>query len=455
MKQTDAAIIGFGTAGKALGLALAEAGKQVAIIEQSDQMYGGACPNVACIPTKALVHAAEVSAALGGEFDDHAERYAAAIDEKNELTRSLRVKSYDALANHPHVSVIDATASFISENTLSLACPACDDDLEADEIFIDTGSAPTIPPIPGADGPHVYTSKTLLQVRVLPERLLVIGGGYVGIEFASLFANFSSAVTIVQDGETFLPREDEAIAAAVLASLTDRGIRVMRGANVARIEDNVEEVLVFVQVNGQEERIPCDAVLMATGRHPNIEALDLGAAGIELTERGGIRTDEHLRTNVPNVWALGDARGEEQFTYLAYDDFRIAASDVLGNGARTTENRGAVPYAVFCDPPFARIGMTEREARDAGLSVLTAEIAGDQITRARMLGRPVGLLKAVVDARTERLLGLHLFCLESPEIINIAKIAMDAALPYPVLRDAIFTHPTMAESLNNLLAALT
>ena len=461
MKHYDAAIIGFGKGGKTLAGALAAEGKNVAVIEQSPRMYGGTCINVACIPTKTLVHAAALSQAQGGTFAERAARYAAAIDEKDRVTGMLRGKNYHKIADLPNVDVIDGRASFVDATHLAIepaaaadATAAAPEQIEADRIFINTGARPFVPPIPGIDSPRVFVSETLLDLRDLPERFAIIGGGYIGLEFASLYANFGSQVTVVQDTEEFIPREDAAIAASVLASLENRGIRVVRSARVVRIDREAAQDAVVVEVAGTEERIPADAVLVATGRRPNVEGLALDAAGVELTERGAVRADEHLRTTAPNIHAMGDVVGGLQFTYISLDDFRIVKDDLLGDGARTTENRGAVPYSVFLDPPFSRVGMTEQEARDAGFAVNVAELPAAAIPKAQLLGKPVGLLKAVVDADTDRLLGVHLFCEESYEMINTAKLAIDAGLPYQTLRDAIYTHPTMSEAFNDLFATV-
>ena len=324
--------------------------------------------------------------------------------------------------------------------------------LAYDRLLAATGSRPFVPPIPGVDGPRVHVSETLLDVRTLPERLVIIGGGYIGMEFASMYANFGSQVTVVQNEDAFLPREDAEIAAAVLDSVEGRGIRVIRGAGVRRIDDEADQAVVTVEISGAEERLPADAVLVATGRRPNVDGLNLEAAGVELTERGAVRTDEHLRTTAPNIWALGDVAGGLQFTYISLDDSRIVKADVLGDGARTTANRGTVPYSVFLDPPFSRAGMTEQEARAAGFDVKVAKLPAAAIPKAQLLQKPTGLLKAVVDAGTGRILGAHLFCEESYEMINTIKLAMDAGLPYQVLRDAVYTHPTMSEAFNDLFA---
>ena len=453
MRQVDAAVIGFGKGGKTLAGALAAAGKTVALVEKSPKMYGGTCINVACIPTKSLVHSAALSAAQGGTFSERAARYATAVDEKDRVTGLLRGKNYRKLADLPNVEVVDGTASFADATHLTVAKPdGTRETIEAAQAFINTGARPFVPPIPGVDGPRVHVSETLLDVRTLPERLVIIGGGYIGMEFASMYANFGSQVTVVQNEDAFLPREDAEIVAAVLDSVEGRGIRVIRGAGVRRIDDEADQAVVTVEISGAEERLPADAVLVATGRRPNVDGLNLEAAGVELTERGAVRTDEHLRTTAPNIWALGDVAGGLQFTYISLDDSRIVKADVLGDGARTTANRGTVPYSVFLDPPFSRAGMTEQEARDAGFDVKVAKLPAAAIPKAQLLQKPTGLLKAVVDAGTGRILGAHLFCEESYEMINTVKLAMDAGLPYQVLRDAVYTHPTMSEAFNDLFA---
>ena len=453
MRQVDAAVIGFGKGGKTLAGALAAAGKTVALVEKSPKMYGGTCINVACIPTKSLVHSAALSAAQGGTFSERAARYATAVDEKDRVTGLLRGKNYRKLADLPNVEVVDGTASFADATHLTVAKPdGTRETIEAAQAFINTGARPFVPPIPGVDGPRVHVSETLLDVRTLPERLVIIGGGYIGMEFASMYANFGSQVTVVQNEDAFLPREDAEIVAAVLDSVEGRGIRVIRGAGVRRIDDEADQAVVTVEISGAEERLPADAVLVATGRRPNVDGLNLEAAGVELTERGAVRTDEHLRTTAPNIWALGDVAGGLQFTYISLDDSRIVKADVLGDGARTTANRGTVPYSVFLDPPFSRAGMTEQEARDAGFDVKVAKLPAAAIPKAQLLQKPTGLLKAVVDAGTGRILGAHLFCEESYEMINTIKLAMDAGLPYQVLRDAVYTHPTMSEAFNDLFA---
>lgn len=452
MEHFDAAIIGFGTAGRALGAALADAGQSVAVVEQSDKMYGGACVNVACIPTKALVHAARMSAEAGGSIEEHEERYTAAVDNMDLLRTTSRERNYQALADRPNVQVINGAATFASRNRLNVSTASGLFDIEADRIFIDTGSTPKKPDIPGVDSPRAYTSDELIDVRVMPLQLVVIGGGYVGLEFASMYADFGAQVTLLQRGARILPDEDPETAQAVQDSLKARGIQVFCNADVQRIDDEHDQVLIVANIDGEEKRLPGHGVLVATGRTPNTAGLGLDAAGIELDDGGGIAVDEHLRTSAPNVWAMGDVTGGAQFTYLAYDDSRIVASDVLGDGSRTTENRGAVPHCTFVHPPFARIGTTAEEARKAGLSTNVYTLPASRISQAAILQDDTGLMKAVVDASSGLVLGMDLFCEDAQELVNLVKIVMDARIPASVLRTAIFSHPSMTEAFNNLFS---
>lgn len=456
MKKADAVVIGFGKGGKTLAGALAEAGRSVIMVERSDKMYGGTCINVACIPTKSLVHSAALSAAMGGSFAEKAERYAAAIFEKDRLTGALRGKNYHKLADHPNVTVLTGDGSFLDARHVAVAmADGSREEIEAGQVFINTGARPFVPPIPGLkESRYVYLSESLLDRRDLPRRLVIIGGGYIGMEFASMYANFGSQVTVIQDGEVFLPREDQEVAGAVLESLAARGVEVLRSTKTLGVEDVGDHAEITIENADGRRVLEAEALLVATGRRPNVAGLNLGAAGVELTDRGAVKTDEHLRTTAPNIWAMGDVAGGLQFTYISLDDFRIVKSAVLGDGSRTTANRGQVPYSVFLDPPFSRVGLTEQEARDKGYSVKIARLAAAAIPKANVLQKLTGLLKAVIDADTGLILGAHLFCEESYETINLIKLAMDAKVPYTVLRDGIYTHPTMTEALNDLFGAV-
>ena len=449
----DAVIIGFGKGGKTMAGALGAAGKKVALIEKSDRMYGGTCINVGCIPTKSLVYRAGLAAAKGGSFEEKAAAYKAAMEQKEDLTARLRGKNYQKLDSNPNITVIDGTASFQSPHVVEVEKDGRTFQVEGEQIFINTGSSAFIPPIEGLKGnPYVYTSEGLLNLTELPSRLVIIGGGYIGVEFSSIYASFGSKVTILQDGDIFLPREDEEIAGAVRESLESRGIRVMTGVKVKALEQAEGKALVAVDNGKEVQKLEAEAVLVATGRRPNTAGLNLEAAGVEIGPRGGIVTDDSLTTTAPHIYAMGDVRGGLQFTYISLDDFRIVKSKVLGDGSYTLKKRGAVPYSVFLIPPFSRVGLSEKEAVEKGYKVKVARLAAAAIPKAQVLEQPAGLLKAVIDEETGLILGAHLFCQESYEMINMIKLAMDAKVPYQVLRDTIYTHPTMSEAFNDLFA---
>lgn len=455
MKKVKNLIIGFGKGGKTLAATLASAGESTMIVEQSELMFGGTCINVACIPTKALEFSSRLSSRQGGDFDEKSKRYSEAVAQKSKLTALLRQKNHDK-AVAAGVEVVVGTASFVDSTHLSVALSdGTSETVEAERIFINTGARPFVPPIPGiSDSRFVYLSENLLSLEQLPRRMVIIGGGYIGLEFASFYNNFGSEITIIQDGDRFLPREDSEIAGKVLENLQSRGIKVLFNTKTLGIKDEADSAVLTLSTPDGEMQLSAEAVLVATGRRPNVESLNLSAAEVELTERGGIRTDEHLRTSAPGIYALGDVVGGLQFTYISLDDSRIVLSSLSGDGSRTTANRGSVPYSVFIDPPFSRIGLSEEDAIKAGLNIKTARLAAAAVPKAHVLREQAGMLKAVVDADTDLILGAHFFAVDSHEMINIIKLAMDSKIKYTVLRDMIFTHPTMSESLNDLFSAV-
>lgn len=450
MMKYDAIIIGFGKAGKTLAAHLAAKGERVALVEQSDRMYGGTCINVGCIPSKSLVNSAAASAAHpDARFEAKAQRYALAIEEKRRVTAFLRKKNFDKLNGMQNVTILHAKARFAGPGMIEATTAEGTQTLASERIFINTGATPVIPDIPGlADNGHVYYSDTLMELDALPRKLIIIGGGYVGLEFASMYAAFGSSVTVLQDGETFLAREDEDVAAAMKEQLEAQGVVFRLGSVVHEI---AQDGVVAYDWRNTAYRDAADAILVATGRRPNTDGLNLPVAGIAATARGAIAVDEFLRTSVPGVWAMGDVAGGLQFTYVSLDDYRVVASQIDG-GAYSVKARKNVPYSVFLATPFARVGLNEREARQAGYDVRIAKMPAAAVPKAQVLQKTAGLLKAVVDGASGKILGAMLLCSESYEMINTVKLAMDLGADYTVLRDQIFTHPTMSEALNDLFA---
>ena len=453
MKHYDAVIIGFGKGGKTLAGSLAGMGKKVAMIEKSDKMYGGTCINVGCIPTKSLVNSAKASVIQKpGSYDEKNRLYWEAVEEKRRLTGMLRKKNFDKLNDLDNVTVYNGLGSFVSANRVKIETAEETFEVEGDQIFINTGSVSVIPPIKGIEGnPYVYTSDSLMELDVLPKRLAIIGGGYIGLEYASMYTDFGVEVTVYQIEDKLIPREDRDIAEAIQKAFEDKGVRFEMNVQTEEIENAGDEAVVHYKKDGTALSASADAVLIATGRKPNTDGLNLEAAGVEKTPRGAVKVDEKLRTSAPNIWAMGDVAGGLQFTYVSLDDFRIVKDQLAGSGKRASNDR-TVPYSVFIDPPFSRVGLNEEEAAAQGYHVKIAKLPAAAIPKAQVLRKPVGLLKAVIDADTNKILGAMLFCEESYEMINIVKLAMDAGLDYTVLRDQIFTHPTMSEAMNDLFA---
>ncbi|EMM7532399.1 MULTISPECIES: reactive chlorine resistance oxidoreductase RclA [Citrobacter] len=440
MNQYQAIIIGFGKAGKTLAATLAKTGWRVAIIEQSNTMYGGTCINIGCIPTKTLVHDAEL------QHD-----FAAAMQRKASVVSFLRDKNFHNLADLENVDVIEGRAEFIDNHTVRVVQPTGAIELSGEKIFINTGAQATMPNVAGLmTTPGVFDSTGLLNLTQRPERLGILGGGYIGVEFASMFANFGSKVTIYEAAPLFLAREDRDIADAIANILRDKGVEIILNARVQAISSHDGAV----QVQMPEGVQTVDALLVASGRKPATENLQLQNAGVDVNERGAIVVNKYLRTSADNIWAMGDVTGGLQFTYISLDDFRIVRDNLLGEGLRNTGDRQNVPYSVFMTPPLSRVGMTEEQARASGAAVQVVTLPVAAIPRARVMNDTRGVLKAVVNRETKQILGVSLLCVDSHEMINIIKTVMDAGLPYTTLRDQIFTHPSMSESLNDLFSLI-
>lgn len=449
----DVLIIGFGKAGKTLAPYLAKQGLSVIVVEQSSQMYGGTCINVGCIPTKALAHQSHLIAQYGlSDTEARQERYAQAILEKDELVTMLREKNLKMVNERSGVTVITGKASFLTDHVVEIKTQDGTIMVEASRILINTGAKPIIPDIPGIQSSKVYTSTELLNLGKLPERMAIIGGGYIGLEFASIYAGFGTEVTILEQGATFLPREDQDIASEVRTVLEQKGIRIELQSHVVQIED-IEKNEVQLDLSSPDglKEWRGNAVLVATGRAANTDGLNIEAAGIQLTARGFIQVDDKLQTNKQHVWALGDVNGGPQFTYISLDDYRIIKDHWFGNGLRTTTDRKTVPTSVFIDPPLSRVGLSETEALQQGYDIRVVKLPVTASTRARQLKQTDGLLKAIVDSKTEQLLGFTMFGAESSEVVNIVSVFMNSSQPYTVLRDTLFTHPSMSEMLNDLL----
>lgn len=456
MNAFDVIIIGFGKGGKTLAAEFAKRGQKVAIIERSDKMYGGTCINIGCIPTKTLVHQAKMASALkDATFEERSEFYRNAVSVKESVTSALRNKNYHNLADNPNVTVYTGIGSFVSADVVAVRTATEEIRLTSKQIIINTGAETVIPPIEGVAGnPFVYTSTSIMELADLPRRLVIIGGGYIGLEFASMYASFGSQVTVLESYPELIAREDRDIAASVKETLEKKGIVFRMNAKVQSV-NRVEDKAIVTFADSQTSEVfvlEADAVLLATGRRPNTKDLNLEVAGVEVDVRGAIIVDEYLKTTNPNIRAVGDVKGGLQFTYISLDDYRIVREDLFGDKERRTGDRNPVSYSVFIDPPLSRIGLNEEEARWQNRDIIVKKLPVMAIPRAKTLGETDGLLKAIIDKNTGKILGCVLFAPDSGEVINTVAVAMKTGQDYTFLRDFIFTHPSMSEALNDLFS---
>ncbi|EUB25557.1 pyridine nucleotide-disulfide oxidoreductase [Streptococcus sp. AS20] len=433
----DIIVIGFGKAGKTLAAKMAMQGKKVALIERSKAMYGGTCINIACIPTKTLLVAAD----KGLSFEE-------VMTEKNAVTSRLNGKNYATISG-AGVDIIDAEAHFLSNKIIEIVSGNQKQELTAENIVINTGAISNILPIPGlTTSKNVYDSTGIQNLDRLPKSLGILGGGNIGLEFAGLFNKLGSKVTVLDAADTFLPRVEPSIAAMAKQYMEEDGIEILQNVFTQEVKNDGDEVIVVTK----NKSFHFDALLYATGRKPNIEPLKLENTDIQITDRGAIQVDKHCQTSVSGIFAVGDVNGGLQFTYVSLDDFRIVFSYLAGDGSYTLDNRKNVPTTMFIAPPLAQIGLTEAQAKEQGLPYATKEIPVSAMPRGHVNADLRGAFKAVVNTETKEILGATIFSQGAQEIINILTVAMDNNIPYTYFTKQIFTHPTLAENLNDLFA---
>jgi probable pyridine nucleotide-disulfide oxidoreductase len=454
IEDVDLLVIGGGKAGKSLAMDRARAGWKVAMVERDK--IGGTCINVACIPTKALVGSARTVLAarqaelMGVEVDEPFVSVDGLRQHKSSVVDGM-VAAHKKMFADSGMDFILGTARFLAPRTVEIETHKGDSRLlRGTDVVINTGTTPALPDVPGVAESAALTSETILQLERLPHRLLILGGGYVGCEFASMYSLFGSQVIMLQSRSRLLHREDPDIADEVAEILTDQGVEVRLNARATAVRRNGDgEVLVILE-DGSE--VDGDDLLVATGRTPVTADLGLPAAGVEITDRGFIQVDDHLHTSADHVWAAGDVAGSPQFTHASWNDFRILKAN-LDHGDAATRGR-IVPYTVFITPELARVGSTETQARAQGHNVAVSKIAVSAIPRAKTLHDTTGTWKAVVDADTNLILGAALLGHSAGEVISTLQMAMLGGLRYQQVRDAVLTHPTMGEGLNLLFDAL-
>lgn len=455
----DAIIIGTGQAGKPLAMSLADADWKVAIIEKD--LVGGSCINVGCSPTKAMVSSARVAHLASRAADYGVNIGKINIDmkivkaKKQKIVESFRGGNIKRLNGHKNIDLIMGEARFSGQNSIEIDLKDGGNlEIISDKIFINAGCRPDVPSIPGINDLPFLNSSSVMELEEVPEHLLVLGGGYIGLEFGQMFRRFGSKVTIIHRGKQLLSREDADIAEEVAKIFGNEGIDVILNADVTELKQSEDYNIILTYKSDQETiTISGSHLLVATGRIPNSDSLNLDSAGIETSDHGYIIVNEKLETNMPGIYSLGDINGGPQFTHISYDDFRIIRSNFLEGGSSSTTGR-FVPYTVFIDPQLGRVGLTEKEVKSAGYNYKIAKLPMKHVARALETGETNGFMKAIVDLDTNLILGGAILGVEGGEVMSVLQVAMMGNLPYTALKEGIFAHPTYAESLNNLFMAM-
>jgi pyruvate/2-oxoglutarate dehydrogenase complex dihydrolipoamide dehydrogenase (E3) component len=453
-KTFDAIVIGAGQSGPSLAARFAERGLRVALIER--EHLGGTCVNDGCIPTKTLVasaraaHVARTAATYGVTMAGAVGVDMRAVKARKDAVVGESIAGLTTwLGGLPTLQVLPGDARFTAPDTVRVG----DDELTAPKIFINTGGHPSVPDWPGLRELPYLTNTSMMAVDFLPEHLVIVGGSYIGLEFAQMYRRFGSRVTVIEAGPRLIAREDAEVGDALRALLEGEGVAVHVGATRLSMAGAGAGVRVAFDTPAGAQAVTGSHLLLAVGRVPNTAGLGLEAAGIATDARGYITVDDELRTSAPGVWALGDVNGRGAFTHTSYNDFEIVAANLLDGGARRVSDRIAA-YALYTDPPLGRIGMSEAEVRASGRAARVATFPMARVGRARERGETTGFMKVLVDARTERILGAALFGIEADEVVQLLLLAMAADLPYTRIAQTMFIHPTVTELLPSLFAAL-
>jgi len=446
----DAIVIGSGQGGVPLAVRFADLGWQVALIEKGN--LGGTCINTGCTPTKTMVHRAQVAhyarnaARWGVRAENVAADLRAIVAQKDNVVATFRSGSQKRIDKHSNLHLHHGRARFIGPHQVQVGEIL----LESEKIFINTGGRPTIPDIASLDAARVLTNESIMELRDVPEHLIILGGGYIGLEFGQMFRRFGSRVTILHSQKQVLAREDPEIALELQRILEREGIEFHLNAHSSRVEHFRNRVKISISSAGRAAEISGTHLLAAVGRRPNTDDLGLDKAGVETDKAGYIRVNSRLETNVPGIWALGDVKGPPAFTHISYNDFQIIDAN-LTQGKNLTIDHRIVPYCVFTDPQLGGVGVTEKEARAAGYNLKIGKIPMSWVARAIERDETAGLMKIIVDAANDRVLGATILASEGGELVQILYTLMLGDLPYTLLKGAVYIHPTLAEGFFALM----
>jgi pyruvate/2-oxoglutarate dehydrogenase complex dihydrolipoamide dehydrogenase (E3) component len=456
-EQYEVLVLGSGTGGKLLAWHMAQARRRTAVVER--KWIGGSCPNIACMPSKNEISSARVAylvrhaAEYGWTIDPPAIDMAVVRQRKREMVEAQVAKHLENYRSSG-AELIMGSGRFVAPKTIEVSLnDGGTRVLAGDRVFINVGTHAVIPDIPGLEAAQPLTHIEALELDYLPQHIIVLGGGYVGLEFAQAYRRFGSRVTVVEQGPQLMGREDRDVADEIQRILGGEGIEFLIRSEVIAVDGRSgQDVGLTVRTQSGERTIDGSDILVAAGRVPNTNGIGLEEAGVELDARGYISVNERLETNAPGVWALGECAGSPQFTHVSEDDFRIVRDNLAG-GKRSTRDR-LVPYCVFTDPPLAHVGLSEGDAESQGVAARVAKLPTSAVLRAQAIGEKQGLMKILVGANDDRVLGFTMIGSEAGEVMAVVQTAMLAGLPYARLRDAVLTHPTMAEGLGFLLATV-
>lgn len=458
MTHYKAIIIGSGQGGTPLAKKLAREGWKTALIEKG--AVGGTCVNVGCTPTKTMIASAKTiftvanAAKMGVKVDDFTIDMPKVLERKEAVVTSFRGGSRSGLEETENLTLVFGHAKFTGPKTVEARLnDGGTATFSADFIFIDTGASPVVPPVKGLDNIHYFTSATIMECNEVPEHLLIVGGAYIGLEFGQMYRRFGSKVTILEASKKFLPREDKDISDLILKYFGEEQISIITSSKLLSVSKNGKQVRAVVDSDGSTRELTCSHILMAAGRKPNTESINLESAGVEVDEQGYVKVNESLQTTAKDIYAIGDVKGGAEFTHIAYNDHLVLYHNLVNGASMSTANR-MIPYTMFTDPQLGRVGLTEEEAKKQGKNIRVASLPMKHVARAIETGDTRGMMKAIVDADSGQVLGAAILGQEGGEVMSVVQMAMVGKIGWKEFRNMIFAHPLYAESLNNLFMQL-